>query len=87
MENLPTWPDTVFLEDSILEMDKTGLPSQAKTKEFKSTVSQWKKDREATLHDIESATAIVQIGLENATEFLKYKTLPEPRILNLKKTV
>ena len=56
MEHLPAWPDTVFLEESILEMDKTGLPSQAKTKEFKSTVSQWKKDREATLHDIESAT-------------------------------
>ena len=85
MENLPTWPDTVFLENSILEMDKTGLPSQAKTKEFKSTVSQWKKDREETLHDIEAATEIVQMGLENATEFLKYKTLSEPRVLKLKK--
>ena len=85
MENLPAWPDTVFLEDSILEMDKTGLPSQAKTIEFKSTVSQWKKDREETLHDIEAATEIVQMGLENATEFLKYKTLSEPRVLKLKK--
>ena len=69
MENLPAWPDTIFLEDSILEMDKTGLPLQAKNKEFKSTVCQWKKDRETTLHDIESATEIVQIGLENAKEF------------------
>ena len=71
MENLPAWLDTVFLDDSISEMDKTGLPSQNKTKEFKSTVTQWKKDREDTLHDIEAATEIVQVGLENANEFLK----------------
>ena len=84
MDNLPAWPDTVFSDDSILEAEKTGLPSQAKTEEFKSTVSQWKKDREETLHDIETASEIVKMGLKNATEFLKYKTLSEPRVIILK---
>ena len=85
MDNLPAWPDTVFSDDSILEAEKTGLPSRAKTEEFKSTVSQWIKDREETLHDIEAATEIVQMGLENANEFLKYKTLSEPRVTKLNK--
>ena len=85
MENLPAWPDTVLVEESILEMDKTGLPTQVKNKEFKSTVCQWKQDREATLYDIENATEIVQVGLENAKEFLDCKTLSDPRVEILKK--
>ena len=71
MDNLPAWPDTVFLEPTILEAENTGLPSQAETKRYKTTVSQWIKDREETLHDIEATIEIVQMGLENANEFLK----------------
>ena len=64
MENLPAWPESVFLDESNLEMDKTGLPTQVKNKEFKSTVTTWMKDREAILYYIKNATEIVQEGLE-----------------------
>ena len=85
MENLPAWPDTIFSDDSILEMEHTGLPSQNKNNGYKSSVSQWKKDRLENYHDIENATEIVQMGLENANEFLKFQTLSEPGVTKLKK--
>ena len=66
-------------------MEHTGLPSKNKNDRYKSTVSQWKKDRLENYHNIEEATEIVQMGLENANEFLKYKTLSEPRVTKLKK--
>ena len=73
MENLPAWPDSVFLDESNLEMDKTGLPTQVKNKEFKSTVTKWMQNREAILYDIENATEIVQEGLESAKNSLNAK--------------
>ena len=66
-------------------MDKTGLPTQVKNKEFKSTVKTWMEKREAILYDIENATEIVQEGLESAKEFLECKTLTESRVNALKK--
>ena len=80
MENLPPWPESIFKDDSILEQDKTGLPTQAKNNQFKSTVKTWLEKRETILHDIENATEIMQERLESATEFLGCKTLTEPRI-------
>ena len=85
MEHLPAWPDSVFLEESILELENTGLPLRNKNKEIKSTVGSWKNYREAALFDIENATEIVQVGLENAKEFLDCKTLSDPRVEILKK--
>ena len=69
MEGLPPWPESIFIDESILDMDKTGLPTQAKNKEFKSTVKTLMEKREAIMYDIESATEIVQESLESAKEF------------------
>ena len=80
MEGIPPWPESIFIEESILEMDKTGLPTQAKNKQFKSIVKTWLEKREAILHDIENATEIMQERLESATEFLGCKTLTETRV-------
>ena len=77
MENLPLWPETIFKDETILEQGKTGLSTQAKNNQFKSTVKTWLEKREAILHDIENATDIMQERLESAKEFLECKTLTE----------
>ena len=85
MENLPAWPESVFLDETNLEMDKTGLPTHVKIKEFKSSVTKWMQDREAILYNIKNSTEIVQEGLESAKEFLECKTLTESRVQILKR--
>merc|ERR1712081_34166 len=60
--------------------DHTGLPSENKNKAYKSEVKNWKTYRQNLYFEILEATDIVQSGLDDANEFLKYKHLDEPSI-------
>ena len=84
--NLPNWPDSVFKEgdDSIFELSHTGLPSKNKNDAYMAAVKNWITYRQSVYYDVMEATEIVQNGLEDANEFLKFKTLAEPRIDKMK---
>ena len=84
MENLPAWPDIVFTEDN-LKIEHTMLPSKNKNDGYISTVKTWIDVRLEYYHDIVEATEIIQMGLENADEFLKLKNLSDSDVTKLKK--
>ena len=84
MENLPTWPDTIFSEET-LKMEHTGLPSKNQNDGYISKVKTWIDVRLEYYHDIVEATEIIQMGLENADEFLKLKNLSDSDVTKLKK--
>ena len=84
MENLPAWPDTIF-SDETLKMEHTGLPSKNVNDGYITKVKHWIDARLENYHDIVEATEIVQMGLENANEFLKFKTLSDSGVTKLKK--
>ena len=84
MENLPAWPDTIFSEET-LKMEHTGLPSKNANDGYITKVTHWIDARLENYHDIVEATEIVQMGLENANEFLKFKTLSDSGVTKLKK--
>ena len=84
MENLPAWPDTIF-SDATLKMEHTGLPSKNANDGYITKVKNWIDARLENYHDIVEATEIVQMGIENANEFLKFKTLSDSGVTKLKK--
>ena len=84
MENLPAWPDIVFTKDN-LKIEHTMLPSKNKNDGYISTVKTWIDVRLEYYHDIVEATEIIQMGLENADEFLKLKNLSDSDVTKLKK--
>ena len=83
MEDLPTWPASVFDDPTTLEMNRTGLAVTNNTK-FATTVKKWRTKAESIKLDIDSATEEVQMELMSAREFLDVQTLTEPRAAELK---
>ena len=83
MEDLPTWPASVFDDSTTLEMERTGL-AVTKSKEFISTIKKWRTETECIKLDIYNATEVVQMDLMSAREFLNVQTLTEPRAKELK---
>ena len=82
MEDLPTWPASVFEADpTTLEMERTGLAVTNNTK-FITTVKKWRTEAEGIKLDIDTATEGVQMDLMSAREFLNVQTLMEPRTKN-----
>ena len=82
--DLPNWPDTVFNEDN-LKIEHTMLSSNNKNDGYISTVKKWADVRLECYHDILEATEVIQMGLENADEFLKLKNLSDADVIKLKK--
>ena len=83
MENLPTWPASVFDDSTALEMDRTGLAVTNNTK-FATTIKKWRAEAESIKLDIDSATEEVQMELTSAREFLDLQTWTEIRAMELK---
>ena len=84
--SLPEWPDSVFKDgdDSYFELNHTGLPSANKNNAYRTEVKNWKTHRQSLYYEIIEATDIVQSGLDDANEFLKFKHLDEPRMNQMK---
>ena len=83
MEDLPTWPASVFDDSTTLEMERTGLAVTNNTK-FITTVKKWRTEAEGIKLDINTATEGVQMDLMSAREFLNVQTLMESRATELK---
>ena len=81
---IPDWPESVFKDDSYFEQAHTRLPSANKNNAYVAAVKSWKTHRQSVYYEIIEATEIVQNGLEDANEFLKFKHLDEPRITKMK---